>query len=163
ADYYAVAATAGDALQFTTSTPADGAGAFLNQFDPALELYDAAGNLLAANDNGAADGRTAVLNYTTLAAWNCSVRSAAPAANAAPLTAFSAQVNYQLNAAPTLAGSPVLALATIDQNDAANAGTLITALLATGPGGSPIVDTDVGDPQGIAITGASTSGGSWQF
>ena len=37
---------------------------FVNTLDPSIELYDGAGTLLAANDNGAADQRNATITYT---------------------------------------------------------------------------------------------------
>ncbi len=65
-DDYRVAATAGDQLAISTLTPADGAGVFANDLDPALELYSPAGGGVAANDDGGPDGRNAALIYTAL-------------------------------------------------------------------------------------------------
>src|SRR5262249_25302787 len=62
-DYYKISATENAMLKFDTATPARSAGAFVNNFDPLIRLYDAAGNLVASNDNGAPDGRNASLNY----------------------------------------------------------------------------------------------------
>ena len=57
-DYY-MFQFGGGLLDITTATPGDGPGLFDNNLDPALELYDSGGNLIAFNANGAADGRNA--------------------------------------------------------------------------------------------------------
>jgi ELWxxDGT repeat protein len=75
-DYYRISATAGDSLRLSTLTPADGAGQFVNSLNPRLELYNASGTLVAANDNGAADGRNAVLNYAVPSTGEYTVRIA---------------------------------------------------------------------------------------
>ncbi len=62
-DYYRVYVTAGSTLSLLTQTPADGGLDFVNTLDPAVDLYDASGVLLATNDNGAIDGRNAHLTY----------------------------------------------------------------------------------------------------
>lgn len=63
ADWYRVALAAGDHLVVTTTTPGDAAGHFENTLDPSLELYTAAGQRLAQDLDGAADGRNARLTY----------------------------------------------------------------------------------------------------
>lgn len=66
--------------------------------------------------------------------------------------------------APVLNTSVALSLSTIDENvaDAANTGTLLQTILASG--GTPaITDADAGDPQGIAVTGADETHGFWQY
>jgi sugar lactone lactonase YvrE len=62
-DYYWLSAKAGQTLVFTTATPADGPGQFHNTLDPKLNLYNAAGQLVASDDNSAPDGRNARLTY----------------------------------------------------------------------------------------------------
>jgi Bacterial pre-peptidase C-terminal domain len=62
-DIYRIQATAGVPLSFTTRTPGDGLGEPINNLDPKLRLLDSSGNQVAAGDNGAADGRNALLNY----------------------------------------------------------------------------------------------------
>ena len=42
----------------------DGPGEFVNTLDPVLRLYDAAGNPVAFDDNGATDGRNSLLTFT---------------------------------------------------------------------------------------------------
>lgn len=73
-DWYRFEASAGDLLELGTQTPAGGPGEFVNDLDPILELYDAAGNLLASNDNSAADGRNARITYAALASGTYYVR-----------------------------------------------------------------------------------------
>ncbi|MHC4562200.1 MAG: S8 family serine peptidase [Planctomycetota bacterium] len=63
-DEYSVRAQAGDVLTIRTSTPADGVGEFVNDLDPAIELYDPSGNLVATDDNSDPDGRNVLLTYT---------------------------------------------------------------------------------------------------
>ena len=62
-DFVKLSAVAGDSLVIRTTTPGDGTNEFVNTLDPALELYSLPGVLLAADDNGAADHRNALLRY----------------------------------------------------------------------------------------------------
>ena len=63
-DGYTVNARAGDVLTIRTATPGGGPREFVNVLDPKIELYDPAGILVASNDNGASDGRNALLTYS---------------------------------------------------------------------------------------------------
>jgi len=63
-DEYEFAAEEGDALVITTVTPCDGAAEPPNDLDPSLELRDATGAVIAADDDGAADSRNAEVTYT---------------------------------------------------------------------------------------------------
>ena len=78
ADLYVVRATAGDTLTIGTRTPGEGDGEPVNLLDPAIDLFDPAGNLVASDDNGDADGRNAALTYTiaTTGDYRVAVRSA---------------------------------------------------------------------------------------
>ena len=67
-DVYKITVAAGQALQLATSTPNGGTGEPNNAFDPKLRLLDSNGVQLAADDNGAADGRNALINYTATSA-----------------------------------------------------------------------------------------------
>jgi hypothetical protein len=62
-DFYRITAAGNDTIEIATETPASKSGQFANGFDPALRLYDQAGNLVASNDNGAADGRNAKISF----------------------------------------------------------------------------------------------------
>jgi FG-GAP-like repeat/Bacterial pre-peptidase C-terminal domain/FG-GAP repeat len=63
ADFYRITAASNDTIEIETETPASKSGQFANGFDPALRLYDQAGNLVASNDNGASDKRNAKISY----------------------------------------------------------------------------------------------------
>jgi subtilisin family serine protease/methionine-rich copper-binding protein CopC len=73
-DSYTISVNAGDNLVIRTLTPADGSGAFINLLDPLVELYNPSGTKVAFNDNGGADGRNALLNYTALVAGTYTVK-----------------------------------------------------------------------------------------
>ena len=62
-DFYRITADGNKTIEIQTTTPSGGSDQFVNGLDPMLQLYDAAGNLLASNDNGASDGRNAKLSY----------------------------------------------------------------------------------------------------
>ncbi len=62
-DFFEITLSLGTPLEVETFTPADGSGEFVNLLDPLIRLYDAAGNLVASDDNSAADGRNAKLSY----------------------------------------------------------------------------------------------------
>ncbi|HVK10152.1 MAG TPA: pre-peptidase C-terminal domain-containing protein, partial [Gemmataceae bacterium] len=62
-DFYRVTLAEGQPLEVATATPGGGAGAFVNLLDPVIRVYNAAGVLVATNDNGAPDGRNAELKY----------------------------------------------------------------------------------------------------
>jgi hypothetical protein len=63
-DFYKALLAPGDTIALQTYTPAVGEGASPNNLNPRLDVYDSTGALVASNDNGAADGRNAVLSYT---------------------------------------------------------------------------------------------------
>jgi hypothetical protein len=62
-DFYRVTLGSGKPLEVQTYTPAVGSGEFVNDLDPLVRLYDAAGNLVASDDNSASDGRNAQLQF----------------------------------------------------------------------------------------------------
>jgi hypothetical protein len=83
ADVFSVWAEAGDVLSIHTRTPEIGFAPYgigsegptgTNSLDPAIELVDAAGNLLASDDNSAGDERNALINYTVATAGMYQVR-----------------------------------------------------------------------------------------
>ena len=73
-DEYLLQVSAGDVLRLSTTTPFDGAAQPNGLLDARLELLDAAGTLVASNEDGAADGRNALLDYTALAGGSYKVR-----------------------------------------------------------------------------------------
>jgi subtilisin family serine protease len=62
-DFFSFSGLANNTVTITTATPSDGAFEFTNLQDPALELLDSAGNLLAADFDSAADGKNALLTH----------------------------------------------------------------------------------------------------
>jgi subtilisin family serine protease len=73
-DWYQLAVTAGDVVQLRTFTPAGGAGQFVNNLDPLVELYNPAGGLIASDNNSAPDGRNALLTFVAQSTGNYRVR-----------------------------------------------------------------------------------------
>ncbi len=67
-----------------------------------------------------------------------------------------------VNDAPVLDNGGTMSLAAIDQGDANNAGTLVSDILASA-GGNRVTDEDAGALLGIAVVGADTAHGTWQF
>lgn len=63
-DWYEVAVAAGDELRIETATPFGGPLLPTNTLDPAIALYEPDGRLVAFGDNGAADGRNALIVLT---------------------------------------------------------------------------------------------------
>jgi len=69
----------------------------------------------------------------------------------------------QANTAPTLntAGSPTLNA--VDEDTGDNPGTLISAILSSSAGVNTITDPDPGAAEGIAITAAVSTNGTWEY
>jgi hypothetical protein len=63
ADVYKINVPAGGTITAQTLTPADGGGQFVNTLDPRLRILDSTGVAVASDENGAADGRNAVVSY----------------------------------------------------------------------------------------------------
>ena len=95
-DWYRFDVQAGDELELQTATPSDGPFDFANLLDPAIELYDADGNLLDADDNSSADGRNAALKYSVLASGTLFVK----------VRAVGSQGEYVLHVAGATGGDP---------------------------------------------------------
>lgn len=62
-DFYEVVLGEGQPLQVETGVPAAGMGAYDNQLDPVIRIYNESGDLVAEDDNSASDGRNARLVY----------------------------------------------------------------------------------------------------
>jgi hypothetical protein len=62
-DVYKVSASALSTLAVQTMTPAGKTGQFVNDLDPMVRIYNAAGVLVASDDNSAPDGRNAKASY----------------------------------------------------------------------------------------------------
>ena len=67
-----------------------------------------------------------------------------------------------VNDAPVLDATGSPSLSAINEDDTTSAGTLITSLISSG-GSGYISDVDAGALQGLAITAADTTSGSWQY
>ena len=78
-DWYQLHLDAGNGLMLQTYTTADGSGQFANTLDPAIELYDPNGLLVASNDNGAPDGRNALLSFSAIQSGQYAIRVTAAA------------------------------------------------------------------------------------
>jgi hypothetical protein len=81
-DYYRVQLAAGETVSLRTTTPLWHATDTLNQLDPALEVFDASGQRVAADDNSGGDGRNALVWFTatTAGSYTIRVRAASPGA-----------------------------------------------------------------------------------
>ncbi len=76
-DFYSVQVNAGDNLSINTATPGGTSASglqFANDLDPALDLYDPSGSLVASAAGNAGDGRNSHLTYTALATGTYYVR-----------------------------------------------------------------------------------------
>ena len=81
-DYYRLSANAGDPLTLSTATPSTGPRTYANRLDPALDLYDPSGALVASNADGAPDGRNAQIAWTATTSGVYTVRVSAKAGTA---------------------------------------------------------------------------------
>ena len=73
-DYIRFEALEGDPLQVRTWTPGDATNEFVNVLNPAIELYGVTGALLAGDDNGAPDGRNALVSLNAPAGGTYTIR-----------------------------------------------------------------------------------------
>ncbi len=79
-DYYQFEADANAVMVIETFTPGGGPDQFQNRLDPFIELYGPAGQLVGIDDNGAVDGRNAVLRYSCVEGGTHTVRVASSGA-----------------------------------------------------------------------------------
>ncbi len=155
--------------QFST----DGGSNWLDMGSPSTT----AARLLAADSSThvrfvpSADFSGLIGNGLTFVAWDRTSGSSGGTADASTrggATAFSETVKTAsivvnaVNDAPLLDSSGDTSLATINEDDTSNAGTLISAMIASA-GSDRITDVDTGAVEGVAITGASSAYGSWQY
>ena len=114
ADYYRISADAFAMLTIATKTPASQSGEFVNNLDPIIRLYDSAGNLVASNDNGAADGVNASLSYRVPAGKGGTYYIAV---DASPATATPTTGEYYLSVNGAKSGLPPFQVAATDVPD----------------------------------------------
>ena len=117
------------------------------------------------------DGRNADNASFDFRAWDQSAGTAGSLADASlpgPTQPFSVAsdtasiVVTAVNDAPTLDNAGDLTLVDVAESDANPAGDSVASILASA-GGDPIADVDAGALQGIAVTSAFDSNGSWQY
>ncbi len=73
-DHFAVRVSAGDSLSLSTETPTPEIVGIVNDLDPVIELLDPNGQVVAMDDNSAADGRNAALNYDAVVDGKYTIR-----------------------------------------------------------------------------------------
>lgn len=113
-DFYRVRAEAGATLRIETFTPFDGDGEPENLLDPVIELYDNSGRLLAEDNNGADDGRNALVSYSVTTTGDYFVRVRQATAEPG---------NYLLRITGAAAEPEIFAVAVSDPPDGATLGT----------------------------------------
>lgn len=109
-----------------------------------------------------------IANAITFRAWDQSSGTAGNLADASvngSTTAFSATsdtASLLVNDAPSLDNSGVMTLSTITEDQVANSGDSVAAIISSG-GGDRITDVNFGAVEGIAITATDNGNGTWQF
>ena len=138
-DYFSVFVNSGDELTVETVTPFNGPEELVNELDPKLELYAPDGQLVAADDDSAADGN-AILNHTAAQSGEYRVR----------LIAQNGEGSYGLHVSGptgTIPGPTVI-------NAAPDEGQLTNLFpeTVTVEFSKPILVTSV-DPSGLTVSG----------
>lgn len=121
-----------------------------------------AGGAFAIN---AASGQITVANAAALGTTSSFALTVTVTDNGSPALSATAVVTVavtQVNHAPVLDNSGNMSLAAVDAGDVNNAGTSVSAILASA-GGTRITDVDAGAVTGIAVVAADTTHGSWQY
>jgi subtilisin family serine protease len=126
-NWYAVAANAGDVVSLQTSTPSDGPFEFVNDLDPAIDVYDPLGNLVGSDDNSASDGRNALLNFTAALGGIYRVR----------VHAIATQGEYYLRISGSTATGPAPSVVHTDPPDGATLNAINTYTLDFSEGIAP--------------------------
>jgi hypothetical protein len=136
-DFYTFNVIAGQPISWTSFTPAGGPFEFENNLDPYLELFDPSGTRVAFNDNGALDGRNAVLTHTALATGTYTLRI---------FGTNSTQGEYILTANQP----PTVNNQTFNVDENSNNGTVVGTVTASDP--------DAGQTLTFGITGGNAGG-----
>lgn len=155
-DYYAIYTQAGDNLAISTTTPGDGAGEFVNNLNPRVDLYNSAGTLIGGDDNGGADGRNALYRYTTTAAGKYFVRVYYTGSNYG---------EYVLNVTGATGAMPAFAVTSTNPANGAVLGSAVTQYVVT-LSDYPLAGTvDAADllVDGLPATRATVVGNTVQF
>ena len=123
-DWYSInVTTAGTVLRVETSTPGDGPGEPVNDFDPHIELYDPAGTLVSGGDP-LPDGRNESIEHQTLTTGSYRVRVDANA---------NTRGEYFLSKGTTLAAATLTLAKTVTNNNGGTASETDWILSAAGP------------------------------
>lgn len=73
-DYYSITLADNETILVTTRTPGETTGQGTNGLNPAIEIFGPGGGLVAADAGSAADGKNALLSYTTSGAGVYTIR-----------------------------------------------------------------------------------------
>ena len=131
-------------------------------------MYATAGSLNAAG-GGTSAGGGELFTYTDTTGYNVAIPTSGP--NAAVATTLIPSlpsgegfrgITLVPNQAPVLNLTGTSSLPTLLENPATNPGELVSSLIA-GLGTSPISDSSASQHQGVAITQADQTNGTWQF
>ena len=152
-DFYTFNVTeAGRLLIISTDTFGDALTSGEVPFNPALELYDSTGTLVADDDDGAGDGLNALIQYTV----------PAPGIYTVAVVGYNSGGHYLLS---TANDAPVLgtgqAAVSVSEDDPDGETILVSDLIATAGNGF-ITDYDPGAQSGLAIVGSDSSI-TWEF
>ncbi len=109
----------------------------------------------------------------TFRAWDMSTGNSGDTgvvigANHGGTTAYSDETNtaaltvHAINDAPVLDNSGAMTLTTINEDDSSSAGDTVANIIASA-GGDRISDVDASAVEGIAVIGADTTNGSWEY
>ncbi len=105
-DWYQFQVVPGDRIRVQTFTPGDAAGDFVNTLDPSIGLYLPGGGIIDTNDNGAPDGRNALLEHVATQSGLYKVRLGRSAGSAGE---YLLQVDVQTTTVTfALTGSPLI-------------------------------------------------------
>lgn len=142
------AVTTGTNITAAPYDPANGR-LLLTGPDDVAKFQDVLRTIVYANNSGSP---TTTARIVTVVA-NDSV-------NDGPIATSTITIN-PINSAPVLDNTATLTLDPIAEDATQPAGTIITQVLAAA--GNPITDADSGALEGIAVTGADSSNGAWQY
>jgi hypothetical protein len=150
-DWYQVAATAGQAITLTTTTPGGG----LNPLDPAIDLYDPTGALVGSDDNSAGDGRNATLvaAATQSGIYRARVRSVGGTAGDYVLT-----MAVSADPPPSVSGPPVVNDGAAQRSRVDSLTVTFSEIVTLGSGAFVLTRTGPGTPTGPVTVAVDTSG-----
>ncbi len=122
-DWYRVTLAAGQTLDLSTLTPADGSGQFVNSLNPRLELFNPAGDLVASG-TALEDGRNESLSFTATVGGVYRIRVTAEGGTRGE---YFLQSNVSSSSGASAAVARTSAFAGGGSGTAATAGSTVTA------------------------------------